>query len=157
MMKRFVILLLLAALVSCERPAALYEYRSTPLEGWESADTLVFTVDSLREEGIYSLDLLLRTSTAVPYPFRTLWLVVKQNWHSPAAERLDTLACELVNADGDVCGDGVLHYRYRFPVDTLVLPEGAQGRLAVCHIMRRESLKGISDVGLVLKKELPLP
>ncbi len=156
-MKRIVFFLLLAAFASCERPAALYEYRSTPLEGWESADTLVFAVDSLREGGSYSLDLLLRTSTAIPYPFRKLWLVVKQSWHLPAAGRIDTLACELVNADGDICGDGVLHYRYSFPVDTLVLPEGARGRLAVFHIMRRERLKGISDVGLVLKKELPLP
>ena len=51
-------LVLAAVLASACRPdAAAFSYAATPVDGWQPTDTLRFPVDSLREEGSYSLTL----------------------------------------------------------------------------------------------------
>lgn len=65
---------------ACSRQPAAHQYKSTPVEGWESIDTLRFHIDSLAHAGTYNLKIGVRTSSATPFPFCNLYLLVKQHW-----------------------------------------------------------------------------
>lgn len=150
-----VLLLLLCAamMAACRHKPAAFEYCPTPVEGWEGSDTLHFRVDTIREGGTYSLSLGVRSSASLPYPFQRLYVVVRQHWHHPEALHYDTVACELVSPDGKMQGRGVSIYQYICPVGECELAEGQTGEVTVHHIMRREILPGITDVGIRIERE----
>lgn len=143
---------LLAAtlLAACRPQPAAYAFCSVPVDGWERSHVLTFPIDTLGHAGTYRIDVCLRTSTARPYPFRTLWLEVRSRLDEGGHVQTDTLACNLVNAKGDPDGRGVSLLQYDFALDTLSLPAGTAGIITVRHIMSRDILQGISDVGLRL-------
>lgn len=143
---------LLFLLAGCGKRPAAFEFRNTPVEGWEAGDTLHYHIDTLRRAGDYRLSLGLRTSAATPYPFQSIWLVVRQQWHNPDTLFVDTLECRLTNSKGDVTGDGVSLYAYSQEMRTLPLAEGTSADVKITHIMRREMIRGIVDVGIRLDK-----
>lgn len=138
-----------ALLASCEERPVDYVYRSTPLGGWEPKDTLFFPTDTVRRSGRYAFSLGVRTSAA--FPFQSLWLVVKREWDRPALQRLDTVVCRLTDAAGEASERGISLNQFEIPVDTIRLDAGATGRVTVRHIMRRDLLPGVSDVGIILR------
>ena len=98
--------------VACgERPVA-YDFCSTSVEGWEPGDTLKFHVDTLDASGVYNLSIGVRTSSSTPYPYQTLWMVVRQQWHHPDQVMLDTIKMQLTNEFGDPQGHGVTLYQF---------------------------------------------
>ncbi len=141
----------LATTLSCTSDAIYRSYQSVPIDGWDAADPLVFSIDSLKESGNYALLLNLRTSTIESYDFRTLYLEVRSQWGDQSL-RCDTVACHLSDERGEIKGDGVARYQYTFPVAQLSLTAPNPGRITVRHIMRREILEGISDVGIEIIK-----
>lgn len=147
------IALMLLASAACSRHPVAYEYRSTPVEGWEPGDTLKFRVDTLQESGTYRLTLGVRTSASTPYPFRSVWIAVRQHWHNPDTLLIDTVECVLTDEKGDAIGHGVSLYQYRQPLPLIKLPEGSCAELSITHIMRRELISGISAIGIRLERE----
>jgi len=145
-------LLLLFPAACGKRPAA-FCYQNTPAGGWEAGDTLHYHIDSLRHGGSYRLALGLRTSAATPYPFQSIWLAVRQQWHAPDTLFVDTIECKLTDSKGDVTGNGVSLYTYTQELRNLRLGDGASAEISVMHIMRREIIHGIVDVGIRLDKE----
>ncbi len=150
----FAILSLCAVLASCrEGRTAAFEYRPVPVEGWEAGDTLHFRVDTIRQGGSYRLSIGVRTSAAKPYPFRSIWLLICQHRHNPEAFTRDTLECRLANERGDALGNGTSLYTSTAAWQTVQLPEGSSADITVNHIMRRDMLQGVTDVGIKLERE----
>lgn len=141
------VLLLTAA---CLRHPAAFEYQSTSDDGWEPGDTLRFHIDSLHHRGNYNLSLGLRTSASTPYPFQSIWLVVRQQWHNPDTLMTDTVECRMTNSKGDVTGKGVSVYAFTKNLKQLSLPQGTSADITINHIMRREVLPGVINVGIRL-------
>lgn len=137
-------------LTACDPRPVAHGYCSTPIEGWEPGDTLKFSVDTLRESGAYVLILGLRASASTPYPYRSVWLAVRQHWHHPEQVRIDTIEFKLTDAKGDMMGHGVSLYQYSLPLDTLNLTAGNSVDLSINHVMRSEMLPGIASVGVKL-------
>ncbi len=138
---------------ACEHKPVCFSYCSTPVEGWEKGDTLRYHVDTLRQTGHYTMSIGIRSSSATPYPFQSLWLVVRQQWHNPEQQRCDTVECTLSNADGDITGTGVSLYQYELPFTEMDLNEGASADIRITHLMRTEMLPGITDVGIKLVRQ----
>lgn len=149
-----VLLLSIIMLVSasCMRRPVAFEFQSTPIEGWETGDTLHYCIDSLHHGGNYRLQIGLRTSAATPYPFQSIWLVVRQHWHNPDTLVIDTMEFKLTNSKGDVAGSGISLYSYTQELGHLQLEEGSSAEVKIMHIMRREMIRGIVDVGIRLDK-----
>ncbi|MCI7378169.1 MAG: gliding motility lipoprotein GldH [Bacteroidales bacterium] len=142
---------LLAALAAgCRRDAAAYQYGSVLVNGWESGDTVVLRVPPLEQGGAYAMQLGLRTSNTVSYPFRELWLSVKQEWAS-GQTIIDTLQCTLATPAGDASGKGVSLNQYEFALPVRQLAKGDSARICINHIMRQDLLLGITDVGIRLE------
>ena len=135
-------------LAACESKPVSYSYCSTPVEGWEQGDTLHFHVDSVAHTGNYHMTLGIRYSATTPYPFQSLWLVVHEHWHHPEMTYCDTVECMLTNSDGDIKGTGVSIYQVEQYLHDRQLQEGASADISINHIMQREMLPGITDIGL---------
>ncbi len=65
-------------------------------------------------------------------------------------ERTDTVVCRFMTPAGDLIVGGVSLSQYACPLPPLSLPRGAEGRIAVRHLMLKEVVPGISDVGISL-------
>ncbi len=137
-------------LAGCIDPhTAYHNYRSTPLEGWPKTDTLCFALPPLDSTRTYHLTVAVRS--ARHYPYRNLWLVVEQSDTLGLHRHRDTLNCTLIAPDG-ASPSGITLHQHEFPVPTPLLhPQGST--LRIYHLMQREALPGISDVGLHLRKE----
>lgn len=141
---------------SCDRRTPVLAYCPTPVEGWEPGDTLKYHIDSLAAAGRYRLSLGVRTSATMPYPFKSLWLVVRRDWHRPDTTltdtRVDTVEVRLTDQKGDVNGRGVSLYEYSLPLEEDNLSQGTTADIRIIHIMRREVLPGVTDVGIRLDR-----
>lgn len=146
----FFLLCFIPATISCTDDALYRSYQSVPIDGWDAADPVAFQVDTLRQPTTCHILLNVRTSAMEAYDFRTLYLEVRQQWNGRLL-RCDTIACLLSDERGEIEGDGVMRYQYTFPVSTVSLPAGSVGYLRVRHLMRREILEGISDIGIEIK------
>lgn len=144
-------LILLFSLVACEHYPTAFEFQNTPIEGWEVGDTLHYRIDSLGKSNFYKLSLGVRTSAASPYPFQSIWLAVRQQWHNPDTLLTDTIECVLTNKQGDVMGKGISLYTYEQPLRTLSLKKGSSADISIVHIMRREIIRGIANVGIKIE------
>ena len=142
------IALFCVVLTACNQKTVYYHYEHTPLTGWDKNDTLSFAIGPVSASGRYLEEIGLRISGE--YPFTGLNLIVEQKNSSKQIVRIDTLACNLVNGQGNMEGRGVSQYQYLFPLSVLDLQEGEQLFVAVRHDMKRDILPGISDIGLRL-------
>lgn len=149
------ILMVVCLLSSCwwENHIIYKGYQATPVEGWEAQNVLNFTIDSVRWAGRYSVVLGLRTTNA--YPFQSLWLTVRQQWHNPDTTFVDTLKCTIVDEMGNQRGRGISVKQNKYKVCELPLMQGQEGILTVTHIMRRSILEGVSDVGISIEQKFP--
>lgn len=137
-------------LTACQQRTVYHTYRETPIEGWEQNDTILFHVDSIRHPGVYHMSIGLRTTAA--YAYRTLWLLVESHWQNPGLRTRDTLVCHLTNNDGDLNGRGIDTYQYTYPLAPIRLRSGQTGTISVRHIMRRDILPGVSDIGVEITR-----
>lgn len=152
-MRRIVIAGLLAVLIglsACERGVVYDHYEHTVLAGWEKIDTLSYAVPRVTDNGLYAVTLGLRVNRL--YPFQSLTLIVEQTAYPSRKTHVDTLNCQLVDANGNIKGNGVTHYQYNFHVSDLRLGANDSLHISVRHDMKREILPGISDVGIKVEK-----
>ena len=136
------------AFAGCNRKTIYHHYEHTPVAGWEKNDTLTFTVKA-KERAVVQRDVELRISG--DYPFRRLNLVIEQTTYPAGISRRDTLNCDLIDPQGNIHGQGLSLYQYRFHMTDISLNEGDSLCVNIRHNMKREVLPGIADVGLRLR------
>lgn len=145
---RFVIvsLIVLLGLMACDDKAVYHHYKPTLLAGWGKTDTLTFNIPPLEATASYQFSVGIRT--VVTFPYQSIWLVVRQYLNQYKFSRIDTIECKLANSKGDVTGQGIINYLHTFPLYTQTLYKGQTGKIRIYHIMRREELPGISQIGI---------
>lgn len=138
----------LTTLTGCYRRTLYHHFEHTPLSGWERNDTLLFAVAPATESAVVQREVELRISGE--FPFQRLTLVVEQTTLPANVFRRDTVSCDLIDQGGNVLGDGITLFQYRFALPDASVDEGDSLRIAIRHNMKRETLPGVSDVGLKL-------
>jgi len=141
--------------ISCENHTPVDAFRSFPAAGWNRENTLIAPLDTLQVGGRYVLSLHLRLASApMRYPYTDIVLRVAREWRadSLSVAAVDTLFLPLILENEHIDGRGTSLLQVDFPIDTLTLPTGAVGRFSVAHLMRRDPLQGIRDVGLSLRR-----
>ncbi len=142
----------LMACMSCHQGTVFNQYESTSVRGWERNDTISFQTEAVPEAGSYVEEVGVRISG--DYPFMAVSLIVEQTVLPSGKTYTDTLACELIDENGKATGgNGVNHYQYLFPLNTLQLQKGESVHVSIRHCMKREILPGILDIGLKVSKE----
>lgn len=144
---------ILLCLMGCQKRPAAFEYRSTPVEGWEPGDTLHFHLDTLQAAGQFRLELGVRTATAFPYPYQSLWIVARQHFHQPESVCTDTIEIQLADRRGDTSGRGITLHQFTHYWKTIRLSQGQSADIHINHLMRSEMLPGVESVGLRIEEE----
>lgn len=142
---------LAVSLSACGGGVVYDKYRPTPVEGWERSDTLTFDVPRLRLSGRYAQAVGLRVTGA--YPFTALSLLVERVAEPGHRVYADTIDCRLYDDKGNILGRGVSTYQYSFSLPPVDLREGDSLHVSIRHVMKREELPGVSDVGYRLQAE----
>ena len=142
---------------SCSDPRTYDRYKSVSLQGWSRNDTLSFDIPR-QWEGNYQLDLCLRA--AQTYPYRNISMIIERRviYYRQRKKREktynDTINCEIINDKGILVGQkGISNTEIRQAITAFRLNRNDSMHVTIRHIMSRESLPGISDVGIRLLKK----
>ena len=140
--------------VSCSDPRTYNKYKSVSLQGWSRNDTLTFDIPR-QWEGNYQLDLCLRA--AQTYPYRNISMIMDRKviyykQHKKQEKTYsDTINCEIINDKGILVGQkGITSTEIRQAITAFRLNRNDSMHVTIHHIMNRESLPGISDIGIRL-------
>lgn len=142
--------LAVAALTACADTRSYDHYEHTAVEGWERNEAVAFDVQP-QWAGTYSMQLGLRATQA--YPYRNLSVVVETTVLPRKTCRRDTVNCTLNDQLGRMTGkNGVSLSETLHAINELQLKQGDSLHVEVRHLMRRDALPGISEVGIRLDK-----
>ena len=142
---------------SCSDPRTYNRYKSVSLQGWSRKDTLTFDIPR-QWEGKYQLDLCLRA--AQTYPYRNISMIIERKviYYRQRKKREktynDTINCEIINDKGILVGHkGITSTEIRQAITSFHLNRNDSMQVKIHHIMSREIIPGISDIGVkILKK-----
>ena len=143
-----IIIALLTTMYSCSpRNNDDSRYETLPVEGWCYGDTIVYPLELADTLVRGELSVGLEHSPA--YKYSNLWLEITYATIADSCETLvrDTLNIQLADSAGNWIGTGVAStYQLQSPPTTILLD--ARKPLTVRHIMRTDTLKGITRAGL---------
>jgi len=142
---------MLLSFASCDTGVVYDQYAHTQIEGWEKNDTLVFDVPRMQSSGRYRLEIGMRTNGA--FPFTGLSIVVEQTVIPGYKTLTDTLRCRISDEKGNILGQGISCFQYNFILSDIDMAKGDSLHVSVRHIMKREILPGVSDVGLKITRK----
>lgn len=138
------------AFAGCDSGTVYYQYRHTPVAGWEKNDTLSFNTTPMEVAGRYEECVGLRINNK--YPFKSVTLIIEQKVLPQNIVMRDTVDCMLTNSKGTIQGNGFTYFQYMFPLAGISLGKGDSLSINVRHGMRREILSGIEDIGVRISK-----
>lgn len=137
-------------LMACEDPRTYDHFEHTDTTAWDTEDALSFDVPR-QWEGSYDVVLGLRSTLA--YPYQNLSVVVETTVLPSHKEQCDTVNLTINDQEGRPAGQsGISISEIKQHVTTLTLQRSDSLHISVHHLMRRNSLPGISEVGITLSK-----
>lgn len=144
---------LLWAATACQSNIVYHSYQPVSPDGWDKSDTLVYALPASVSAGKYEAEIDIRYRES--YPYRDIWLGVSHNMQDTLIYTTDTLQLFLTDESGRRKGNSPaglyqcnLPYKASFPIRM----EGNTRTFRIVHIMTDRPLKGISDVGIRLRK-----
>lgn len=142
----------LMILTSCDNTVFHTESIHLKNDEWKANDTLFYTFNS--KDTLTSYDFYFEVRNTTDYDLQNLYLFITAYYPGNTFSR-DTAECILAAPDGKWYGKGMgKHKDSRF-----LFRKGVKFRkpgnyiIAVNQAMRKENLKGISDVGILIKKQ----
>ena len=132
--------------IACTENTFFHSYKSLPAEGWERRDTICFDVPQQAEDIDGTLTIGLRTKANIG--IQDVAIAVEQRLQAPAAYRCDTVRYPLTDAEGTALTGGINIHQYETQHLPLHLQKGQQGTIRIHHLMRRELIPGITDIGI---------
>jgi gliding motility-associated lipoprotein GldH len=154
LLKNSILLLVVTVLpVACTDDVVYHSYRYISKKGWNREDTLTFDIqvpDSTPTQ--YCLYAQVRNRT--DYPYQSLLLSVSHNLQDSSVVVTDTVRCILANALGRWTGEGwgsLFQATSKIGEYTSVNPAGMR-TVKLIHWMEDETLTGINDIGIQIKR-----
>ena len=139
-------------LSSCTGNTLYHHYQSLPAEGWERRDTVCFELP--RQEKDIRGTLFIGLCTTAQVGFRDIVLAVEQCDEMSNVCRRDTVRYQLTNAEGDALGKGVNIHQYETQQLPIHLPKDQRSTIRIHHLMRHETIYGITELGIKIDKTL---
>jgi gliding motility-associated lipoprotein GldH len=154
-MKNFFYILTLivatALLFSCKSKSLYEHYVSPAASGWDKDSTTVFSFNS--DKTYLSYDVLINIRNRSDYTFSNLWLFVDVIAPDSTSIR-DTVEYQLALPNGKWTGkgtSGMYHNQFIFRQNVFFPKEGTY-TIKINHAMRPNPLSGISDVGILVRR-----
>jgi len=87
------------------------------------------------------------------FPFTNVSILIQQTVFPAMISHYDTLVCRFMDNRGKIDGNGISYYQYSFPLKKITLEKGDSLHISIHHIMKRETLPGLTDIGFKLIAE----
>lgn len=147
----YLVILLSFLLLSCDSKLRYEHFEKVDEKAWDYKKTLRFLVPVEQAESA-SLTVALRNTTA--YQNANLWLFVALRSPSGEVQR-DTLNCLLADEYGYWLGSGFsgLYFTEHKLPRTVVFDEIGEWEVSITQGMRQDTLQGITDVGILVRKQ----
>jgi len=133
-------------LACCDRSTLMHSYQPLKDNCWDRTDTVTFTLPALLQDNNYNVLIGLRLTNNFPY--EQLVLQVEQDFQHPTVYRLDTIYYRLTDPSGEFAEKGVNYFQYETESLSVYLKKGQTGEIRIRHLMQKEELHGIMDVGI---------
>jgi len=149
---KFTLLLSLLVLAACDSNTMYHSYLHLPKEGWGKSDTLTFKAPITDSLASYRISVEVRNRD--DYPYSNLYLFISHNTQDSTVFVTDTVKYTLADKSGKWLGTGLGDLYQSASSYTFVAPRRS-GNLTfrVTHGMRDNTLMGINDIGLEIKRE----
>ena len=85
------------------------------------------------------------------FPYQEVYVLVEQRLTNPYETYKDTLCLKLADAEGKIKDNGISLLQYEEKQMMLYLRKGQTGEIRVSHLMHRDPLPEVSDVGIMLQ------
>ncbi len=141
------------ALSSCTDDALfVHQYAHPSHKSWGRTDTLHFQLPRVKDNADYQFSVGMRLHNTFPY--EGLWLVAETRLQHPDVVMRDTLYFRAVGEDGMPLGEGVSVQQSEQPLSPrpFELFKGQTGEVCIYHIMSREFIPAVLNVGLRIEK-----
>ena len=136
---------------ACTDGTVFHSYKSLPREGWERRDTVVFRIPEPAEDIDGTLTIGLRMTA--PVALQDVVLAVEQADEAGKVCRCDTIRYPLSDAEGDALGQGVNAIQYETQHLPFRLRKGQATTLRLRHLMTRETIPGITELGIKVDRQ----
>ena len=133
-------------LASCDSGTLMHSYQLLEDNCWDRTDTVTFNLPVLTTDDSCSILIGLRVTDIFPYEM--LVMEVEQRYQKPFAHRIDTVYYQLTNHNGDFVEKGLNYFQFETESLPLDMKKGQTGEIRIRHLMRREIMPGIMDVGI---------
>lgn len=144
--------LFLCFLIACHTDTKYHVYQSVPgKNGWLKQDSLTFNLPSSISAGEYRMEIGVRNTGG--YPYRDIWLsVTRMEGLLPA--QTDTVHIYLADENGHWGHENAIGglYQQTFICEKpiVLLNDSVECCFRITHLMRKNPLPGVSDVGIRL-------
>ena len=145
----FILVVGLLALSSCQQRVVYSDFRTLPIEGWHEDSVLTFETDMQDSVGTYDVLIVVRHTNQ--YAYQNLWLFV-ENCTDLGISQRDTIEATLADDYGRWLGSGINRYELPLLYIKNSPAHTCPRRFTIQHGMRTEWLKGITDVGVVIRE-----
>lgn len=141
------LLLVTAILFSACDTTLYHEFRSV-YYGWSRSDTLLFQFNNEAARDLEYCNTQIELRCTPNYPYKELWLRIEGG--SPI--QADTLKCNIFNDYGRQNGTTAgLMYQLSIPYKNIKISSSDTiTTVRIVHIMKDDTIRGISDVGIRL-------
>ncbi len=140
----------MAALMSCSGDTVYCRYAHTNPEGWLRSDTVRYVVDGIRDTGRYDAGAGVRITD--DYPFTSITLCVVWSALEQDSIIVDTITVDVFEREGNVVSNGITYYTFTTPIRSMQIADDDSLSVSITHCMAQDTIRGISDVGLILNK-----
>ena len=149
------VLLMAFLLAGCDRQTAFHAFRSLSEQGWNRQDTVCFPLsDAIMDENEGVIEVEVRAVRA--YPYEHVWLAIVQTDSLSRVMHTDTLCIDMTDAKGNFMGHGMNFLEYRSDAVPLATDSlGTCRQVSICHLMEREQITGLTDVGIKVSRRVP--
>ena len=136
------------AVASCSRLPVYSHYESISTNGWNSNDSVTFTV-IVKDSAAYSLKVGLRVNNH--YPYTRIALTAHCRDAALLVDRTDTFSIDITDDRGQFIGHGTSIYQYDLSLPDVTLGNNDTLNVTIAHTMSQQPLQGVTDLGITLQ------
>lgn len=146
-----IIVMAIWLVMSCNTDTIYHHFSHIPEEGWDKRDTFYFKIDTILVEGNYTATLCTRTDATYPYrnlSLKTILTVMPSNTTTTRSTDFD-----ITNQEGAHDRKGITLHNHEREISTIHLQPGDSLNVKVAHNMRKETMPGITDIGIKVTRK----
>ncbi len=149
MNRKIVCVVLLCLTTACTEDTLVHSYKPISDEGWWRNDTLVYTLPPQSTDLHCTASVEVRISNA--FALRELWLEVEKKVGENSQK--DTVMFRLADESENLDGEGFNLLQYAQEAGHIDLKANEEASLRIRHLMEREIIPHICEVGIRVDKQ----